>query len=465
VHAPPGGGGDDAPSLEIAIKRQWSEASEPEANGEDRGPLTVIRAIEEALASSPELEQIERRLDSAGAQVRQAQAVFYPRVAFSEEYNFTDNPVFALMHIINQKRFDPTINFNDPGTEQNFSSRIQGEWQLFEGGSGWYDRQAALNRRRSTEADLLAARNRLVATVTQTYYRWLQAIDFIWVGEKALEAARADERLAEARVQAEIALPSELLRLKTRTAETHSNLVNARISARRLQAAMERLLARPLRRWEIPDPRVVNIEPEDIQPHEEPSELIAIALEQRPELTSVRALILAAQDRIRSAKGKFLPRMGVQSFYQWDSEDLSGGGDSWLVSVQATWALFEGGLSVAKVREAESRLREIQSQGEQIGLDIALQVKQASLGVQEAAEKIKVAAQRRRWAREGLEETRHLYRNQVVTVDSLLQAEVAWNRAEAAYTAALFDGKIAQTVLRQALGEFADTVTRKHHEP
>jgi outer membrane protein TolC len=209
----------------------------------------------------------------------------------------------------------------------------------------------------------------------------------------------------------------------------------------------------------------VNIEPEDIQPHGDPSKLIATALEQRPELSSVRALILAAQDRIRSAHGEFLPRMGVQSFYQWDSEDLSGGGDSWLVSVQATWALFEGGLSVAKVREAESRLREIQSRGKQIGLDIALQVKQASLGVQEAAEKIKVAAQRRRWAREGLEETRHLYRNQVVTVDSLLQAEVAWNRAEAAYTAALFDGKIAQTVLRQTLGEFADTMTGKHHEP
>jgi outer membrane protein TolC len=100
----------------------------------------------------------------------------------------------------------------------------------------------------------------------------------------------------------------------------------------------------------------------------------------------------------------------------------------------------------------------MEARGEQLALDIALEVHQAALGVQEAAAKILVAAERREWSRRGLEEVRNLYGNQVVGVDSLLQAEVDWNRAEVSHTAALFDGKIAQTALRQALGEFAEWV-------
>ena len=183
------------------------------------------QAIREALAASPELEQIRRRLDAAGEQVHQAEAAFYPRVIFTEGFNVTDNPVFALMNIINQRQLEIDTNFNHPGQQQNFSTRIQGELSIFEGGSRWHDRQAADNQRRSVEAELLAARNQLVAAVTETYYRWLQALDFIHVAEAALEAARTDQQLGEARLAAEIALPSEVLRLKTQTAEQHENLV------------------------------------------------------------------------------------------------------------------------------------------------------------------------------------------------------------------------------------------------
>jgi len=119
-------------------------------------------------------------------------------------------------------------------------------WRNFIHGRRWPDRQAADNQRRSVEAELLAARNRLVATVTETYCSWLQALDFIHVAEAALEAARTDEQLGEARLAAEIALPSEVLHLKTQTAEQHGNLVTAKTSARRLQAALERLITRPI---------------------------------------------------------------------------------------------------------------------------------------------------------------------------------------------------------------------------
>ena len=135
---------------------------------------------------------------------------------------------------------------------------------------------------------------------------------------------------------------------------------------------------------------------------------------------------------------------------------------SWLLGIEAKWSFFEGGATLSKIREARVRLKEIEARGEQLALDIALEVHQATLAVEEAAEKIQVAHERRKWAEKALVEVRNLYQNQMATVDSLLQSEVAFNRADVSYTAALFDGKIAQVLLRQTLGDFANWTEERH---
>ncbi len=445
-------GPQEGPALARArVQARWEAPAEPAP----AGPLTAERAIREALAASPELEQIRRRVEAAGEQVRQAEAAFYPRVAFAQEYSVTNNPVLVFMQILNQRDLSFAMDFNDPGRHQNVTSRVQADWSLFEGGGRLRNREAALQQRHAAESELLAARNRLVASVTETYYRWLQALGFIRVADLALEAARTDERLGHARARAEAALPSELLRLRTRTAEARANATTAQTGARRLQAALERLLARPVRPEEVPDPGPAGSSDAPPLPPGEPGGLVDRALERRPELEGVRALILAARERLRAARGELLPKIGARAWYAWDSEALQGGGDSWLVGLQATWSLYQGGATLSRAREAQARLREMEARGEQMALDVALEVHQAALGVQEAAEKITVSEERRQWASRALTEVRSLYQRQVVNVDALLQAQVEWNRAEVAYTAALFDGRIAHTLLRQALGDFA----------
>jgi len=427
-----------------------------ERSEEQRAPLSLDRAIEEALKASPELEQIQQRIDAATEQARQATAAFYPRIVLAEEYNATDNPVFALMNTINQRRLETNVNFNHPGQQQNYSSKVRGELTLFEGGRRWYDRKAALDVHDSVQTELLAARNILVAKVTEIYYQWLQALDFIGLAEQTLEAAKTNVRLAEARKNAHMALSSEVMRLKARAAEVHGDLVSARASARRMQAGLERLLVRSIQAEEIP--KTIAKTPftaaEDVD--QDPETLIKRALDNRPELAAIRFLIRAARKRVSSAKGDLWPSLGTSAEYQWDSENLSEGADSWLFAVRFTWPVFEGGISLSKIREAQIRLRELESRSEQVSLDVALEVTQASLVLQEAVEKIKVAEERRKWAQKALEEVRQQYNHQVVTVDSLLQTEVSWQRAEVAYTAALFEGKIAEALLRRSLGEFAN---------
>ncbi len=415
--------------------------------------------------ASPELAQIQTRIEAANELVRQAESTFYPRIVLASDFSTTDNPVYAMMAIINQRRLQPDTNFNNPGQQQNLSTQFQGQWVLFEGGSREYNRNATVHQREAMEANLSAARNQMVATVTQTYYQWLQALSFIDVAQRALASAQTDEKLGQARLESEVALHSEVLRLKTATAETEGRLVSARTSAQRLQAAIERLLTRRIEPDEIPDTmpaRLSDRSDESDRLGSDPNQLIERALDRRPEMAAVAAMIRAADDRVRAAKGQVLPQVAAHAWYGWDSEDLSGAEDSWMVGLAATWPLFQGGVTLSRIQEAKSAWLEMKQRGQQVALDIALEVQQAGLAVQEAAEKIRVAAQQRDFARQSLDEVRQQYEQQVVNVEALLQAEVAWNRAEVGYTSALFEGRIAQAQLQRALGDFVNWTERPH---
>jgi outer membrane protein TolC len=254
-------------------------------------------------------------------------------------------------------------------------------------------------------------------------------------------------------------LPSEVLRLKVRTSEAREHLVAARTGARRLQAALERLLARSVDPEEIPDPAMIVSSRSVFEDDSgDTNSLVKKALDNRPEMAAVRCLIQSAGERVKSARGGLLPKVAASAWYQGDSQDLINNAESWMVGIQATWPIFDGGATFSRIREARNHLEEIEARGKEVALDIALEVNQAVLAVHEATEKVKVAEERKQWAEKALEEVRNLYRNQVVGVDSLLQAEVAWNQAEVSCTAAVFEVKISQALLKQSLGDFAEGI-------
>jgi outer membrane protein len=433
------------------MQRRLASSTKPPA-----GKLTIEQSIDEALVASPELGQIQARIQAADELVNQAKSSFYPSLVLAADYSETDNPMYAMMYIINQRRLKPNANFNSLGQQHDLSGQLQGQWTLYDGDSRVHNERAAENQRQATEAELSGARNQMVATVIQTYYQWLEALSFVTVAERSLQSAQTDEKLGQSRVEAEVALSSEVLRLKTATAEAEGRQVTARTSAHRLQAAMERLLARRIGPVETPD---VNAAPEQADLETlatDPNQLIEQALDRRPEMAAAAAMIRAADERVQAAKGQSLPRVSLHGSYGVDAEDLNSGEDSWMAGIAATWPLFEGGAISSRIREARSNLVQMRRRGEQVALDIALEVQQSALAVQEAAEKVRVASRQRDFARRSLEEVRRQYENQTVAVDALLHAEVAWNRAEVGYTSAVFEARIAQAQLRRALGDFAD---------
>jgi outer membrane protein len=273
------------------------------------------------------------------------------------------------------------------------------------------------------------------------------------VAEQALNSARTNEQLAQARVDAQVSLESDLLRIKAARAEAEGQLLSAQSSASRLQAALERLLVRHIGPEEIP---AIDLNPGQSKAFStDPNVLVPKALAQRPEIEAAAAMIAAASDQVKAARAGHLPSVLVHGQLEWDREDLNGGEDSWLAGVSVPWPLFEGGATQAKIRQARANLREMQARGEQVALDIALDVHQAALSCREAQQRVEIARQQLDFARQSHQDVRTQYQNQTATVEALLQSEVAWQRAEAGYAAAAYDARVAQAMLRRALGEFA----------
>jgi outer membrane protein len=399
------------------------------------------------------------RVAAAVEQVKLAEAAFYPRVILLNDYTRTDNPMFAMMALVNQRRIEPSTNFNDLGTQSNFSTQLQAQWSVFDGGRSYYNRQAAGSQELGAQAALAAERNQLVAAVSQVYYQWVQARTFIGVAQQALNSAGTNEQLAQVRVANQVSLESDLLRLKAARVEAEGQLLCAQSSAGKLQAALERLLVRHIAPAEVP-PTDLNPDQPEIAPAD-PNALVAEALAQRPEVEAAAAMITAATDQVNAAKGAFLPSVIVHGQLEWDSEDLHGAKDSWLAGVSVPWPLFEGGATHAKLRQARANLREMQARGKQVALDIALDVYQAALSAREAQQRVQIARQQLDFARQSHQDVQMQYQNQTATVEGLLQSEVAWQRAEAGYAAAAYDARVAQAMLRRALGQFVDEQAQK----
>jgi outer membrane protein TolC len=97
----------------------------------------------------------------------------------------------------------------------------------------------------------------------------------------------------------------------------------------------------------------------------------------------------------------------------------------------------------------------MQARGKQMALDIALDVYQAALSAKEAQQRVEIARRQLDFTRQSHQDVRSQFQNQAAPVEALLQAEVAWQRAEAGYAAAVYDAKVVQAMLRRALGQFA----------
>jgi outer membrane protein len=195
-----------------------------------------------------------------------------------------------------------------------------------------------------------------------------------------------------------------------------------------------------------------------VEGEEQPLEtLVGKAFAARPELANLYKLEDAQEATVRSAKGGYGPTLaanGGASEFQLNSSTPAF--DSFSpninVGVSLTWPLFQGGLTVATVRQAEANLSSISAQRDLAELQIQQGVNTAQLAVRAAKATIGAANDALTSAREQLRLAEQRFATGVGNIIELDDAQVAYTSAAAQVVQARYNLSTARAQLLAALG-------------
>lgn len=416
--------------------------------------LTLAQAVATALEHNPDARAAAERIGEAEAQLGEATAAFYPRIDARLGFERTDNPAQAFAMILNQRRFTPDLNFNNPGPTQDVRPEIYGVLPLFHGGQDYYRRQAAALGVEAARLERLALRNALTEAVIASYYALLAAPQQAAAARASVSAVSSALQHAQTRFAAGAALKSDVLSLDVRLAEAREIELRATNAVDLARTSLRTLLG-------LPASAALEISPTVDPPALPlpPSLEAALdgALRTRPELGAAARQVAMREREIAVERAEYLPRIDVAGGYANDSSnfELSHESDSWAVGATAQINLFAGFKTQARVRAAEHRLAQARETERKLHLEIEREVQSAFLTDAEARQRVRVSEAAVASAEDALRLVNEQYGAGTATVTRYLEAEAARSAARSRAIAGRYDARRAAAALQKAMGAWA----------
>src|SRR5262249_57809851 len=125
---------------------------------------------------------------------------------------------------------------------------------------------------------------------------------------------------------------------------------------------------------------------------------------------------------------------------------------AWSATLAMTWPIFDGGNTIAKIREAKANLGAAELRIKQTALTIAQQVEQARVVVREAAQRIDAAKTAVASARENYRLAQGRFDVRVGTIIELTDAQLSLTQAHQTQAPGVADYRIGLARLDLAVG-------------
>ncbi len=257
--------------------------------------ISLSEAVRMAQQNSPSTVQARGAIRTSNAAVKQSFAAFLPSLSLSAGTS-------------NQRgdRFDTQGNLVPfTGQPTNYSTGLNGNLQLFDGGRRYFD----LNRSRAdvdaAEAGETVQRYQVALQVKQQYYNILAARESESAALAQIEQTTQQLRSASIRLRAGAATLSDSLRSVILLGNARLSLLNAQNNLSLSNATLTRLVASPR-----PVTAVASDTIDQAVTIPAIAELERYALE-APAVLQADAQLTAARAAVRSAKSSFLPTVNM----------------------------------------------------------------------------------------------------------------------------------------------------------
>jgi outer membrane protein TolC len=271
---------------------------------------------------------------------------------------------------------------------------------------------------------------------------------------RSLEAVEAHVRDLRARLDQGLIPPSDVLTAEARRSQERLLLIEATNTRRVVEADMRRLLG--LEGFAPIEPQAA------LQPAGPAQAALADLLEEarrrRPERRALEDRVSAARARTDAAGAARRPQLAANAGYDYARPNprifprADEWNDSWDVSVNVSWPLWDGGRAGAARAEAAAGVRAAEARAADFDRLLAFEVQQRQLDLESSLAAIAVADDGLRAAAEARRVLGERFNAGVATSTEVLDAETDVLNADLARTRALANARLAEARLARTLG-------------
>ena len=409
--------------------------------------LDVRTCVEMTLSQNAQVLVAQDDVDAAKAKIGQARSQLLPQVKGKIAYAYIDDLGFkssgGFFGDIIASLFSGMT-----GNKEQRQDTITINQTLFTGGQIVAAIKASKYLAESQEWQRQTKLDGLEFDAKQAYYTCLLARAMVRVADESV--ATFKRHLADAQQMLDVGLISnfEVLRAKTEVGAREADLVAGKNAVRLSIENLRRVLA-------LPEDKPIRLtgKLEWTPISEAADDLVAQALENRPEILSLQKGISAAEQNVRRVKGQFLPKVGAMA--EWANIDGAGQTtpEGWTLGVGAELEIFAGGRRIHEVAEAKAQQRSLEHQLEDVRRLIEFDVRNAYIQMEDAMARVQQEQGTVELGREGRRLAQLRFQEGVGTQTETLDAELALRNAETLLVKAIHDYAVAHASIEKAIGK------------
>jgi outer membrane protein len=411
--------------------------------------ITLEEALERGQRESLRIVESQARVEAAAAAEAGQRAADRPLVAAIADYTRTNHVQEFLLATPGQP-----LRTLYPDVPDNYRARFDLQWPIYSGGRDVALVRAAQAEHAAAGADLLAVRADLRLEITRAFWALVTAREAEQVLDRSVESLDAHVRDVRARLDQGLVPPNEVLSAEAQRARERVLAIEARNTRGSVEADLGRLIGEFSVRPIVPQvpPGEPSIRIEDL------SALLEEARKARPERQAFEERAAASRARAAAASAAARPQVGINGGYDYARPNprifprVDDWEDSWDVSINLSWSLWDGGRHRAEQAQAEAGTRAVEARGGEFDRQLALDVRQRWLDLDSSRAAIDAATEGLRAAIEARRVLRERFAVGVATSTEVLDAETAVLQAELDRTRAVSNARLAHARLDRAVG-------------
>jgi outer membrane protein TolC len=412
------------------------------------GPLNASDCVKLALERNPSVLNARENIRESSGQELSALSAFVPSVQSGAGYSHRIQgpqeyfvPEFNLTLLSKSLRSD-TWSYNVTASQSlldvsQFSQVLSARASV-----------------RATRHSFEATRQAIAYQVKFQFYELLKSVKLAEVSKQAQELSQDELNRARALFEVGSVAKGDVLKAEVRLSQSMLDLIAAENRVKLERSRLAKFMGLPVE---------TDIQIAEDLGGESPGVNLSGALEaanaRRPDLMATRESRTGARRNALASRASRLPSLSGSVQYSWSDNSFPETmadherNYSWNMRLGLSLPIFDGFMTIANIRQAKARAAIADNQLRDAELQVALDVKEAMLTIEEATERIKVSKSGLASAEEDYRLSREKYDLGSGTILELLDAQVSLSRARSSYVDALASLREAEALFERATGE------------